>query len=206
MWPDAEPTQQLLADIQHGDRDAIDRLLARHREALRQVIERRLDRALARRVDASDVVQDVLMEAHGRLDAYLANPVMPFHLWLRQMASDRIIDLHRRHRVAARRSIDREQPLAAAPRLDQSTIDLAAQLIGHELTPAAAATWNELQRRFAEAVEQLGEGDREIVAMRHFEHLTNGDVATALGLSEQAASMRYLRAMRKLRAALGEVE
>src|ERR1700752_4172363 len=95
------------------------------------------------------------LKAHRRLDDYLQNPALPFHLWLRHMARDRLIDAHRRHRVSQRRSVDREQPLVAARELDRSTLELAAQLCDDELTPAAAATWHELQRRFQEAVEQL---------------------------------------------------
>ncbi|MCA9262695.1 MAG: sigma-70 family RNA polymerase sigma factor, partial [Planctomycetales bacterium] len=155
------------------------------------------------RVDASDIVQDVLVDANRRIQAYLDDPAMPFHLWLRQMAKDRMIDAHRRHRGSAKRSVDREQRLLAKPQLDQSTVELAAQLCDAELTPAAAATMHELQARFEEAVEQLGEQDREIVLMRHFEHLSNQEVAQVLGLSEPAASMRYLRAIRRLRQLLG---
>ena len=171
---------------------------------LRRMIDLRMDRAIQQRVDASDIVQDVLMEANRRLKEYLKDPVMPFHLWLRHMAHDRMIDAHRRHRQAARRSLDREQPLVAARYLDQSTLDLAGQLADRELTPAAAATWHELQRRFQAALDTLEEQDQEVVLMRHFEHLGNSEVAQALGLSEAAAGMRYLRAMRRLREKLDE--
>ena len=157
MWPDAQSTQELLSAAKAGQEDAINRLLDRHRTALRRMVDLRMDRAMERRVDASDVVQDVLLEANRRLNDYLRDPVMPFHLWLRQLAKDRIIDLHRRHRVAAKRSLDRERPLEAAPRLDQSTLDLAAQLCDREMTPAEAATWRELERRFQSAIEQLDE-------------------------------------------------
>jgi RNA polymerase sigma-70 factor (ECF subfamily) len=158
-----------------------------------------MDRQLQQRVDASDIVQDVLIDANRRMAEYLKDPAMPFHLWLRQMAQDRLIDAHRRHRVAAKRSVDREQRLVAKHRLDQSTLDLAAQLCDGERTPAAAAQWNELQVLFQSALEQLDEKDREVVIMRHFEKLSNSEVAEALDLSPPAASMRYLRAVRRLR-------
>jgi RNA polymerase sigma-70 factor (ECF subfamily) len=206
MWPDSSQTQELLARARQGDAPAVNELLDRHREALRRMIDLRMDRVVQRRVDASDIVQDVLVEANRRLAEYLQNPVMPFHLWLRHMARDRLIDAHRRHRKAARRSIDREQSLVAARYLDQSSLDLAAQLADRELTPAAAATWNELQRRFQAALDTLDEQDQEVILMRHFEHLGNSEVAQALGLSEAAAGMRYLRAMRRLRAKLDEKE
>lgn len=206
MWPEAEQTQELLAAAKEGQSEAVNRLLEKHRDALRRMVDLRIDRVLERRVDASDVVQDVMLEANNRLEDYLRDPVMPFHLWLRQMAQDRIIDLHRRHRVAAKRSIDKERPLQGAPRLDQSTLDLAAQLCDREMTPAEAATWRELERRFQGAVEQLEEKDREVVLMRHFEQLTNSEVAQALGLSEPAAGMRYMRAMRRLRSLLSDMD
>jgi RNA polymerase sigma-70 factor (subfamily 1) len=199
MWPDSSQTQELLERAKAGEAPAVNALLDRHREALRRMIDLRMDRAIQQRVDASDIVQDVLVEANRRLDEYLKNPTMPFHLWLRHMARDRLIDAHRRHRQAARRSLDREQPLVAARYLDQSTLDLAAQLADREMTPAAAATWHELQRRFQAALDTLDEQDQEVVLMRHFEHLGNSEVAQALGLSEAAAGMRYLRAMRRLR-------
>lgn len=198
MWPDAENTEQLLNHAREGDGNAVNQLLNRHRDAVRRMIDLRMDQVLKRRVDASDIVQDVMIEANRRLETYLQDPVMPFHLWLRQMAKDRLIDAHRRHRGAARRSMDREQPLANAAS-DESSVDLVAQLRDDQLTPAAAATWHELQRRFQEACDQLDTQDQEVVLMRHFEHLSNGETAAALDLSPQAASMRYLRAMRRLR-------
>jgi RNA polymerase sigma-70 factor (ECF subfamily) len=202
IWPAADDTQELLAGAREGKPDAVDRLLDRHREAVRRMVAMRMDPRLERRVDASDIVQDVMIEANRRLREYLDTNPMPFHLWLRQMAKDRLIDAHRRHRVAARRSLDRERPLSV-PRLDGETSqDLAAQLCDGQMTPAAAATWRELQARFADACEQLDSQDEEIVLMRHFEQLTNTEAATALGLSPQAASMRYLRAMRRMRTLL----
>ena len=203
MWPEGEQTQELLKGVTDGDSQAVNRLMDRHREAVRRMIQMRLDQAVARRVDASDVVQDVLMEASQRLKDYLANPVMPFHLWLRQLAKDRIIDMHRRHRAAQRRSVDREQNMSGLGNDEQSAADLAALLKDAELTPAAATLRREMEQRFLVALDQLEENDREIVVMRHFEHLGNSEVAEALGLSPPAAGMRYLRAIRRLRELLG---
>src|SRR5207237_6646481 len=109
------------------------------------MIDLRLDPALAARLDASDVVQDVLLEAHRRLSDYLRNPTMPFALWLRHIAKDHLIDAHRRHRVAQRRSLDREQHLGPARLGDESSLDLAGQLLDHGPTPASEAVRHELQ-------------------------------------------------------------
>lgn len=204
MWPDADETQVLLKGVERNEAGAADRLWERHRTALRRVIDLRLDRALGRRVDASDVVQEVMLKANQRLPEYLKNPVLPFHLWLRQIARDHIIDQHRRHRQAERRSLDRERPLAAGAYLDQSSLDLAAQLKDPSLTPAAAALRAELAIRFQAALSELNDDDREIIVLRHFEQLSNSEAAQVLGLSEPAAGMRHLRALRRLRTVLGE--
>jgi RNA polymerase sigma-70 factor (ECF subfamily) len=199
MWPQSSDTQDLLHRVKTGEGEAVDQLLARHREPLRRMIALRLDAALARRLDASDVVQEVLLEANRRLKEYLKNPSMPFHLWLRHIAKDRMIDAHRRHRQAQRRSLDKEQPLQPAVMRDASSVQALASLVDQELTPASAAIRQELERRFWTELAQLDEDDREIILMRHFEQMSNQDAAAALGLSQAAAGMRYIRAMRRLR-------
>src|ERR1700733_5983958 len=152
MWPEQPNTEELLRQAQAGEAAAVEQLLTSHREPLRRMIGLRLDPALAARVDASDVVQDVLLEAHKRLQDYLRNPAMPFHLWLRHIAKDHVIDAHRRHRQAQRRSLDREQPIARGGMSDQSSFELAGQLLDHEITPASAAIRQELQRKLDAAV------------------------------------------------------
>ncbi len=199
MWPNSIETQQLLDDAKRGERAAVNALLARHREAVRRLIELRLDRAIVQRVDASDVAQEVLLEISKRLKDYLQKPAMPFQLWLRHIAKDHLIDAHRKHHQAQKRGVDREQPLAGAGWADRSSLDLAQQFIDQELTPASAAIRRELEGRLHAALAQMEEDDREMILLRHFEQLPNQEVAAALDLTEAAASMRYLRAIRKLR-------
>jgi RNA polymerase sigma-70 factor (ECF subfamily) len=167
--------------------------------ALHRMIELRLDHRVMRRVGVSDIVQEVMIEANKRLNNYLEKPPMPFHLWIRQIAKDRIIDAHRRHAVSAKRSVEREVSLTVPGKLDQSSINLAGQICDGELTPAAAATQREIAAKLESAILQLKEQDREIILMRHYEQLSNLETAQALGLSEPATSMRYLRALRRLR-------
>ena len=202
MWPDSTETQELLNSARAGDSAARNALLERHREALRRMVAMRMDPVLGRRLDASDIVQDVLIEAHRRAPDYLKNPQLEFGLWLRQIARDRVIDAYRRHRGAARRSVDRKQ---APPQFaDQSALDLSAVLWDHQATPATHAMAAELQRRFSAALDELDENDREVLVMRHQEQLTNSEVARVLNLSEPAAGMRYIRALRRLRALFGD--
>ncbi|MBL8850899.1 MAG: sigma-70 family RNA polymerase sigma factor [Planctomycetaceae bacterium] len=203
MWPDSSATDRLLQDAAGGNPAAASDLLEQHRAALRRMIAVRLDRGVARRIDASDVVQDVLLEASKRLADYLQDPRMPFHLWLRHLALDRMIDLHRRHH-AQRRDVGRERALQAGSLSGKSSLDLAAQLQDQELTPAAAAIRKELAGRFLAALDDMDEPDREIILLRHVEQLGNSEAAEALGLAPAAAGMRYLRALRRLRTMLGE--
>jgi RNA polymerase sigma-70 factor, ECF subfamily len=204
IWPDQEPTRVLLAKAGDGDEAAVNELLERHRDAVRKLIRMRLDQRIQRRVDVSDVLQDVLIEANRRLKDYIQNPAMSFHLWLRQIAKDRMIDAFRRHRGSAKRSVDREQSLTAPRGSERSSIMLGQQLQDHELTPAAAATQKELAKKVEEAIGRLGEADYEIIVMRHYEQLSNREVAEALNLTEPAASMRYLRAIKRLRLVMEE--
>ncbi|MBT4012269.1 MAG: sigma-70 family RNA polymerase sigma factor [Planctomycetaceae bacterium] len=199
MWPTTEKTIALLAQKQAGDDDAWNQLLDRHRKSLHRMVQLRLDRRIRQRVDVSDVLQDVLIEANRRIDRYLDNPIMDFHLWIRQIAKDRIIDAHRRHRVTKRRSVDREQSPVVRGRIDHSTVNLAAQLPDLDITPAAQAIRHEMALQTEAALELLPEIDKNIILMRHHEQLSNGEAAVALDVSEAAASMRYLRALKKLR-------
>jgi RNA polymerase sigma-70 factor (ECF subfamily) len=202
MWPTDDRTQELLQKAREGQNDAVEALLDRHRLAVHRLVQLRLDRRLRQRVDVSDIVQETLMEANRRLREYLEAPKMDFHLWLRQIARDRMIDAHRRHRGTSKRAMDREQSIR--PRNSyRSASDPAGQLPDLELTPAAAALNREMVQLVEAALANMDDPDSEIILMRHYENLSNQEVAQVLGLSEPAASMRYLRAIRKLRDALG---
>ena len=199
MWPEKLQTEQLIAQAKDGDVSAVNQLMDRHRNSLRQLVRMRLDNKIQKRIDVSDVVQDVLVEANRRLQRYMNNPIMPFHLWLRQIAKDRIIDAHRRHRVSAKRSVDREQQMVAPRGYDKSSIQLATMLGDSRLTPAAAALQKEMAKKVEQAIAKLDPKDCEIIVMRHYEHSTNQEIGQLLELSEPAASMRYLRAIRRLK-------
>jgi len=192
-------TEELLIDAKAGDEFAINQLMGRHHDSLYRMIRMRLDKRIRNRVGVSDVVQDVLVEASRRLKKYLESPVMPFHLWLRQIAKDRMIDSYRRHRGSAKRSVDREQQMKIPRNADQSSVNLAGRLVDSGITPAVYAMQKELAKQIEASISLLPANDSEIIIMRHFENLTNQEIGKTLGLSEPAASMRYLRAIRRLR-------
>jgi RNA polymerase sigma-70 factor (ECF subfamily) len=200
MWPDQDETLNLLQGAKQGDRDAVGSLMDRHRDSLHRMIRCRLNPGVAARVDASDIVQEALLTASRRLHEYLQNPRMPFHAWLRQLARDRLADAYR-HQLADKRDVGREQALPAG---DESSLDPMAQIRDAELTPAAMLLRKEFARRFHESLARLQEESREIILMRHSEQLTNSQAAEVLGISEPAAGMRYLRALRQLKSILGD--
>jgi RNA polymerase sigma-70 factor (ECF subfamily) len=194
---DTDETRRLLQQVRDGDLRALDPLLARHRAYLCRVVELRLDRKLRARVDASDVVQEAVLEAARRIDDYLAREPMPFHLWLRQTAYENLLRLRRQHVEAECRTVEREVPLP-----DGSSAVLARQLLGPGSTPSEKAIEQELSRRLGQALAGLAEADREILLMRNFEGLSNQEVAQVLSLEPAAASKRYGRAILRLRKAL----
>ena len=199
-------TEELLSEAKTGNLSAINELMSLHQAPLHRMVRMRLDKRIQRRVDASDVVQDVFVEASRRLKTYLESPVIPFHLWLRQIAKDRMIDSYRRHRVSAKRSVDREQQMSAARHADNSSMDLVRLLVDESSTPEDNAVRKEMVKKVQASIAMLTERDAEVINMRHYENLSNQQIGDLLELSEPAASMRYLRAIRRLREIIMEDE
>lgn len=191
-------TEELLAQASAGDVAARDSLLARHRDRLRKMIAWRLDRRIAARVDPSDVVQDVLAEADGKLERYLRDRPLPFYPWLRELAWERLVVLHRRHVQAAKRSIRREEPgLLALP--DESLADLAERLATSATSPSAHLLRHEQRQSVRLALSELSVGDREVLVLRHLEQLTVAETAAVLEISQGAVKTRHVRALERLR-------
>ena len=196
-------TDELVHRSAHGDEAARQDLLARHRGRLRQMISIRLDRRLLARLDPSDVVQEVLAEAHGKLDDYLRDRPLPFYPWLRQIAWQRLVKIHQHHH-ARKRLVTREGP--AVPELpDESVGDLAARLAASTTSPSRHALREELRLRVRAALGRLGERDREVLVLRYLEQLSLQEVAAVLGTSEGAVKSRHARALLRLQALLGDV-
>jgi RNA polymerase sigma-70 factor (ECF subfamily) len=191
--PDSAETQRLLQQVRAGDPQALDQLFARHRPYLSQLVELRLDPKLRQRVDPSDVVQEAQLEATRRLEGYLRQPVMPFRLWLRQLAQDRIGMLRRYHLGAARRAVGREVALP-----DRSSLMLAQQFLARGATPSQQLDQQELARRVRQAVGQLPEADQEVLLMRTFEGLSFEEVGYMLQIDPAAARKRHGRALLRL--------
>jgi RNA polymerase sigma-70 factor (ECF subfamily) len=186
-------TSEFLDRLRANDPQAWESLLAEHRSRLHRAVAFRMDRRLRGRVDASDVIQEAYIEAHERLPDYLAKPSMPLHLWLRFIVVQRLLIVHRRHLGTAMRSPEREQVWA-----DSTADGLAEHLLANGPSPSEDAAKAEAHAYLRSALEAMDSKDREILTLRHFEQLSNQEVAQLLGIETSAASKRYVRALGRM--------
>ncbi len=198
--------QQLLERLQGGDNTVLGELIDLNRESLRRMIDLRLDARVAGRISCSDVLQEVCVDALQRVQHLREKPDLPFHIWLRMLVSQRLVDLHRQHLGAQMRDAGREVSLQGRVHPQVSSVSLAACLAGQLASPSEVLMRKELLGSVEDALEQMDPIDREVLTLRHFEDLDNDDVAAALGLSKAAASNRYVRALRRLRDVLAHLQ
>jgi RNA polymerase sigma-70 factor (ECF subfamily) len=191
---DSSQTSVLLQRLRSGDRDALVALFDYYRPRLRQMLRLRMDARVAARFDASDVLQDAYLDAARQIEGYLQHPQVDIYVWLRELAWERLLSLQRRHLGAKCRAVERDVPLPA-----ESSALLAKALLAQGPSPRQAVLQEELRRRLQRALEKLKPPDREVILMRHYEEMSNGEVAQALGLSASAATMRYGRALFRLK-------
>lgn len=196
-------TDQLVAMAADGDTDACDELFDRHRDRLRHMVTSRLDRRLAARVDPSDVVQEAMAEAAEKLPTYHRTHPLPFYPWLRKLAWDRLVELHRWH-FRQKRSVGREEPFDMRP-TDESVHQLAGGLIARQTSAGGKLVRRELVERAHLALDRLEAGDREILLLRQIEQLSTSEAASVLSLSVTATKSRHFRAMQRLLRNLGSL-
>lgn len=195
--PDSAETCGLLEQLVQGNQEALGDLLERYRPRLHAFVAARLDPRVRSRVDPSDVVQEVQFEVARRMSDFLKRGPMPFHLWVRKTAYERLLKVHRDHQQRARRSVDREVALP-----DRSSVLLARPLLAGGPSPSQELVARELADRVSRAVAELTETDREVLLMRHLEELSYAEIACLLDLSPAAARQRYGRALLRLRKVL----
>jgi RNA polymerase sigma-70 factor, ECF subfamily len=199
----ARSADDLLIDrASAGDTAALAELFGRYRKRLRAMVRLRMDRRLQGRVDPSDVLQEAYVDVAQQLPSYLTKPEMPFYLWLRLTTGQRLMRLHRQHLGAASREAGREVSLHRGALPQASSVSLAAQLLGKMTSASKAVERVEIQLQLQAALNGMDEIDREIIALRNFEELSNAEAAQVLGLEPPAASKRYVRALKRLKEVL----
>jgi RNA polymerase sigma-70 factor, ECF subfamily len=203
MMDEIDDDSESLDRLQRGDQEALAELFLRHRGRLGRMVEYRLDDRLNGRVSTSDVLQEAYIDALKRLPHYYHDPDVPFFLWLRWVTLQRLIAVHRQHLGAGIRDVTREIPLGRPepPGASSARMD---DFIGELTSPSHAAQRDETIEQVRQALERLDPIDREILALRHFEELSNREVAAVLGIQSAAATKRYVRALERLKRALAE--
>ncbi len=193
---------ELIARVIQGDQHALAELFSRHRDRLWRLVTFRMDPRLHGRVDADDVLQESWLAALQRIDHFLLDASRSIFVWFRLITSQTLVDIHRRHLGARKRSASSEFSIDRGWCSTSTSSSLSFHLLDHLTTPSEAAMREELSQKLNESLAGMREIDREVLALRHFEQLTNREAALVLGISEQAASDRYVRALGRLRAVM----
>jgi len=191
--------------LRHGDPQALAELFTRERERLWRVIQFRLAEPLRGRLGPEDVLQEAFLAASQRLKHYANSPATSPFIWLRLIVNQTLVDLHRQHLGAQRRDAACEVAIESQPYAQATSASVAIQLVGIFTSPSRAAARADMLSLVQTAIEQMDSIDREVLALRHFEELTNSEVAETLGIEQKAASIRYVRALRRLKEILAQV-
>ncbi len=192
-------------EIGQRERDAVARLLTSHRDRLALMVRARLDQRLSGRVDEDDILQEAFIDAAKRIQHFAEHHSQSLFVWLRMIVSQTIINVHRRHLGATGRDAKRDRSISRLPPNPANSTSMALQLLGHDTPASQALMRDELAERIEEAIRTMPAMDQEVLSLRHFEHLTNSEVAEELGIEVKAASIRYTRALRRLREVLAEL-
>lgn len=199
--PSDPDTNDLLEQAGEGDPAAIKQLFSRHRQRLERMVTIRMDPRLANRLDPSDVVQDAMLVAVRRFDDYLEKRPLPFYPWLRRLAWERLVQLHRKHVLRQKRAVERE----IFPLPDQSAIHLANRLIASDTSPSGRVVRRERRDRVQEALSDLSDQDCEVLLLLYLEQLSTADMAAVLGITPAAVRQRHARALQRLHQRIGEL-
>jgi len=197
--------EQLLANAAAGDGAAWAALLLVHQERLTRMVAFRMDPRLRGRIDAADIVQDAFVAACSDREAYFRTQTVPLFLWLRGVVKNKLLEVHRHYLGTRMRDAKREMPLDDPRQSDDTSAALCAHLTAGLTRPSVAAVRSEVHARLVTALSAIDSTDREVLALRHFEQLSNAEAAQVLGIQERAAAKRYLRALERFKDILSEM-
>ena len=198
----SEHERELIERVVKGDQDALAELFSRNRDRLWRMVNFRMDPRLHGRVDADDILQEAWMSAVQRIDHFLADASRSIFVWFRLITSQTMIDVHRRHIGTQKRNAAMEFSINRGWSSESTSFSLSFHLLGHLTSPTQAALREELAEQLKTALSGMNEVDREVLALRHFEQLSNRETAQILNISDQAASDRYMKALSRLKGVL----
>jgi RNA polymerase sigma-70 factor (ECF subfamily) len=205
MPSDTDLSDEVIDRLRGGDDGELAEQFSRFRKRLKRMVEFRMDSRLRGRVDPSDVLQDAYLAARKRLKNFLDHPEVSLFVWLRSVTIQRLIDTHRRHLITKRRDVAREVRFEAVGLNASTSASMAEWLVGHLTSPSQLVQRAELLEQLKQTLDGMEPIDREILVLRHFEELTNSEIAEVLQISPAAASNRYVRALTRLHTRLAEV-
>jgi RNA polymerase sigma-70 factor (ECF subfamily) len=203
MHTQTDSTVDLVRRAAAGETRGWSNLIGRYRNQLQRMVAVRLDRRIQCRLNASDVVQEVCLEAVDHLAGYVRDPRMPFRAWLRGITTNKLLELHRNHLGAQKRNAAREVRMEGRQGSSASSAGSAELLPAKHTGPSEAAIRAELKGCLDNALDKLEPVDREILELRHFEQLSNVEASARLNIDQAAASKRYVRALERLKKMLG---
>ena len=198
----AEADEKLIRAAEAGDPGALGELLQQWRPYLRVLAQRQLDSCLAMRVDPSDVIQQTCVDAmHGAAN-FRGNGEDQLRAWLRRMLERNVADLVRRHVVAQKRTVRREQPLA----VPSSSSDGGGGHVpvAEQSSPSGRMMRNEAAERLAAQIAALPADQRAAIRCRYLEGQSLNAMALHFQRSETAVAGLLKRALQTLRQQLGE--
>lgn len=196
---------ELLERLRQNGEQVLAEVFALNRERFWHLVTFRMDRRIAARVDADDVLQEAFVAASQRLDHYLRDEAYTVFIWLRMIVAQTLVDVHRRHLGVQKRSAGREVSIRGNQYPQTTSVSLAAHLIANQTSASHSLQRDETSEALADAIDQMSPLDQETIALRHFEGLTNVEAAEVLGISVTAASNRYVRAISRLKDILEEL-
>ncbi len=200
MQKELPAQSDIIKELSVNREESLAKYFSMVRERLRRIVNFRLDYRLSGRVSESDVLQETYVRAAKRIDSYLQKPDMPFFVWLRLETQQQILDIHRQHFAAGKRDIRKEIALARPnPNSDRTSMALAAHLVGQMTSPSQMFVKAEKIAALEKTLNTMNELDREVIALRHFEELSNEETAKVLQIKPSASSKRYLRALKRLK-------
>ena len=185
-------SSEIIELLKRGDQQVLVDLWSKYRERLLKLVKLRMDRRMQGRLDAEDVLQEAFVDFASRVQEYTNDPTMPFYLWLRYLTGQRLQLMHRHHLGTMMRDAGREVSIHRGPMPRATSVSLAAQLLGRFTSVTQAVQRAEMQVLLQEAINSMDEIDREILALRHFEELSNAETAQVLGIKRSTASSRHL--------------
>ncbi len=173
---------------------------------LEKAVKFRMDPRIRQRMDPSDVVQEAYIECARRIEKYLEEPPAPLFLWVRYLVLQRLLQIHRKHLQGKAQDARRDEPMFKGGYPCASSEFIARELVASQTSPSQAFVRKEAQQMVRDALEEMSDNDREILVLRHFEHLSSKDAAFVLNIEHSAARKRYLRALKRLREVFDKID